>query len=309
MRAKTVTVFLVIVALALTAVGCGRQSSDEDTAPVARTQSTKRNIEISPSVPSSETGGPATRGSSVITFESDPATIRPNKIVLFDNAHKELFTPYGTGQTGYSEMQAILNKYGYNVRMNTGPITDLVLKDVDAVVIAGPMADFTVQEIDALARFAELGGDILITTHISDTVEALAQRFGIQLSNAVIAQSHDTIENRPKWFITRNIADSPINNNVTSFAVLASWALRPRGEHAMVIISSEKDSWADLEADDIYRVGEPVGAYGLAAISSYGRGRVAFFGDDAVFTNRALSLASNRTLCENILKWFEGSKK
>lgn len=309
MRAKTATVFLIVVALALTAIGCGRQSSGKDAAPVARTQRMQKNIKTLPSVPSPETEKHAAGGSSVITFESDPTTIQPNKVVLFDNAHKELFTPFGTGQTGYSEMQAILNKYSYKVRMNSEPITDMALKDVDAVVIAGQMAGFTTQEVDALVRFAKLGGDILITTHISDTVEALAQRFGIQLSNAVIAQSHDNIENRPKWFITRNIVDSPINKNVTSFAVLASWALRPIGEHAMVIISSEKDSWADFEADDIYTAAEPVGAYGLAAVSSHGRGRVAFFGDDAVFTNRALSLASNRTLCENILKWFEGSKK
>lgn len=235
--------------------------------------------------------------------------IDPNKKLIFDNAHKEVFTPLSKAQVGYSIVDDMFKRYGYATSISDKVLTPAVLAELDAVVIAGPMEFFSEQEVNDLVAFVNDGGDLLITLHLGDSVAALVERFGMQISSSVIAQAHDTFEGNPKWFITNNIAPGPLTEGVTSVAVQASWGLRAAADNAEMVVLSAPDSWADVVPDDVYDRKEPVAAYGLVGVATHGKGRVVVVADDAVLTNKTIEMAGNRRLLENILIWFEESKK
>jgi hypothetical protein len=235
--------------------------------------------------------------------------IDPNKKLVFDNAHKEIFTPLSKAQIGYSAVDDMFKRYGYATSMSEDALDSAMLAELDAVVIAGPMDSFSEQEVNDLVGFVSDGGDLLITLHLGESAAKLVERFGMQISSSVIAQAHDTFEDHPKWFITNNIAPGALTEGVTSVAVQASWGLLAVADNAKMVVSSAPDSWADVVPDDIYDRREPVAAYGLVGAATHGKGRVVVVADDAVLTNKTIEMASNRRLLENILIWFEESKK
>lgn len=231
----------------------------------------------------------------------------PNNVLLFDISNSEIFNPDDVKELGYAEARDIFKSRGYAVSINKTPISATLLKDVNTLVIAGPMAPFTEEQVDVLADYVSSGGNVLITLHIGDVCYLLAERFGIQISNSVVAQAHDIFEDSPKNLVATSVRSDVLTGGVSAVAVRKSWGLRAIPEkNARVVVSTASDAWADMNPDDQYEQGEPVGSFGIVGAATLGKGKVVIVGDDAAFTNKTIDMASNRQLCENIANWFAG---
>jgi hypothetical protein len=230
-----------------------------------------------------------------------------DKVILFDTAHGEIFDLNDNTQMGFTSMRDVFINKGYVVETNRSLFSDDILKGTKAVVLAGPMAQMTVEEAEALMRYLKDGGNLMVTVHVAYFISNLTDVLGLQLSKSVLCQSTSTFENQPKNFIANTVSEHPLMKNVKGVAVRATWAMQPMLGNpygAKVITSTAPGSWVDVTANDRYDIGEPRGSYGIIGVSTVGKGKVLVVGDDAVFTNFTIDMASNRIFCENIAEWF-----
>ncbi|MBI4733596.1 MAG: hypothetical protein HY779_02040 [Rubrobacteridae bacterium] len=245
--------------------------------------------------------------SSTTVFQQKKVRGKNDKVVLFDTAHGEIFNLNDRTEMGFTSMRDIFVIKGYAVESNRSLFNDNILKGVKAVVVAGPMSQMNQQEADSLMRYLENGGNLMVTVHVSYFISNLTDVLGLQLSKSVLCQQTDTFERQPKNFVLKSVEEHPVMQNVKGIAVRATWAMQPlpgNPYEAKTIAFSAPNSWVDMSANDRYDIGEPRGSYGIIGVSTVGKGKVLIIGDDAVFTNFTINMASNRILCENIADWF-----
>lgn len=249
-----------------------------------------------------------TTSTTIAALQAKPKPRDKNaKVLLFDTAHSEIFNLDDQAEMGCTSMRDLLTSKGYTIETNSSLFNENVLKGVNTVVIAGPMAQLNQQEAEALMNYLNNGGNLLITVHVSYFIADLSNALGLQLSKGVLGQQQESFEGKAKNFIARGVTEHPLTKNVKGVAVRATWALQPLPGNAFgakSIVASSSDSWVDITANDYYDIGEPRGSYGIIGVSTVGKGKVVVIGDDAVFTNFTINMASNRTLCENIADWF-----
>jgi len=226
--------------------------------------------------------------------------------VIFDLSHREIFSPLSTAEMGYSDFSKSLSKAGYTVEANKQPLTTDTLAAAKMLILAGPMTEFTDDELKSITDFVSRGGDLLIMTHVSETIIALAEKFDIQPSLAVISETENLIENSPQDFYATDLSDHPVTLNMKKLALFGTWGLRTRdGGSAKILARTSKKAWADLNKDMALSKDEPQEAYGIVAVAQIGEGQVVVCADDAPLINKFLELGDNRQFGENVISWFE----
>ncbi len=115
------------------------------------------------------------------------------KKVYFVQGHGEHDT-VGSDRSGYSEIAAALQRDNYSVdKLVLAQQTD-VPADASVVVIAGPRTDLFPQEADALRRYLQKGGKVLVMLDPPDKVDsapltnllALAHDWDISVNNDIV---------------------------------------------------------------------------------------------------------------------------
>ena len=265
--------------------------------------------------------------------------------VAIDEAHHEFHTLEGR----YAPFARLLRVDGYVVEANRAPFSRDSLTRIDIPVIANALAEentqgrwylptpsaFTDDEIDAVRGWVEDGGSLLlIADHMpfAGAAERLAAAFGLIFQNG-FALSPDPTAAGPLVFRRGDgsLADHPITDGrrpdqrVDSVATFTGQAFRAapgaRVQPLLVVqapvqLLLPEEAWVFSE----YRTPR-VSAAGLlqGAVVAVGRGRVAAFGEAAMFTAQRAGpqaapvgmnhpvAADNARLALNVLHWLSGS--
>ncbi|MBN1212486.1 MAG: hypothetical protein JXA92_07900 [candidate division Zixibacteria bacterium] len=254
-------------------------------------------------------------------------------VIMIDEAHHNFHTMSGR----YLPFARLCERDGYTVQPNTVPFSTGSLAECDILVISNALNErntedwslptpsaFTEDEIKTVKLFVENGGSLfLIADHMPFPGAAgkLAAVFGFELNNgfavdpnnrgpAVFRRSDSTF----RGHILRDVDSEKLLDSVASFT---GEAFRCKDCKPLLIFDScyvslmpeeaweFNDSTPQVDVKDWYQ----------GAISEYGQGRVAMFGEAAMFTaqkvegGNSIGLTSpvakdNLQFLRDILRWL-----
>jgi hypothetical protein len=251
--------------------------------------------------------------------------------VAIDEAHHNFHTSEGR----YKPFAELLRRDGYRVTGLRQPLSAESLKDVDVLVISNALNErnakdwsppnpsaFTPEEITALHRWVEKGGSLfLIVDHVPFPGAAmdLAKAFGVQFSNGFAQASHWK-DGAPETFepgtglkesvITRGRAG---DEKVTKVATFTGSAFKPPPGATPVLEFGPRSQSTERGQPER---NVPVEGWCQGAIMKVGKGRVAVFGEAAMFSAQvagpkkqpmgmnAPGAEQNHQLLLNVLHWL-----
>ncbi|MEM0466781.1 MAG: hypothetical protein QXX20_04205 [Candidatus Thermoplasmatota archaeon] len=199
--------------------------------------------------------------------------------------------------------------------LETGEVTDDILRDFDVFIVINLNTSFTPREHAAILRFVEQGGSLLIlgdhtnVSGIRDPLNHLIAPFGISY-RFDSALPLDTVH---QWFPTTYINYHPITIGITDFSdihihVGASLTITP-DVFPLIIGTYGFSDQGDQDNQDIsylgdyrYVPGEQIGDVVLAATTTHGSGKIVVFGDTSTFQNSALPMTY--PFVTNIFCWL-----
>jgi len=276
------------------------------------------------------------------TFEptvADPA-YQPGKgpAVYIDEAHHNFHTLDGR----YLPFANVLRKDGYRLFASKKPFTKETLENVHILVIANPLHErnvedwslptpsaFTKEEIDAVEEWVKKGGALfLIADHmpIPGAAMDLAARFGFVFHNGFALDKHTkqglatfTLEQGLRVNkITKGRNPSETVDHVVTFTGQA-FGIPDSAEPVLVfnsdyIVLLPEKAW--VFTDETKTI--PAEGLSQGAVMEYGRGRIAVFGEAAMFTSqtagakgqsfglRAPGADQNQQFLLNVIHWLDG---
>ena len=288
--------------------------------------------------------------SFVVNVERPEYSVGTGPVVLVDEAHNNFHTVEGR----YATFVRILRADGYVVRSSENPFQHDVLSQGQVLVIANALHEsnvvdwilptpsaFTKDEIDAVIDWVYGGGSLfLIADHMpfGGAAADLAARFGIEFTNTydvgadeVVADiTPEALRKDPAIFLRSNesllahiVTDgrSP-EERVASIATFTGQGFNAR-DSADVLLRFDKDrklifpteAWAFSEATP----SRPATGMAQGVVMRHGQGRVAVFGEAAMFTAQlqgaeqaSFGLNSDKAkdnvqLLLNVMHWLDGT--
>jgi hypothetical protein len=225
--------------------------------------------------------------------------------VAIDEAHHNFHTAEGR----YKPFAELLRRDGYHAEGHRQPFSAKSLTDVDVLVISnalhernaedwsapGPSA-FTKEEIAALHGWVEKGGSLfLIVDHPPFPAAAgeLARAFGVEFINGHATAGHWKEEGTDTFERGTGLKDSIITRGrsgeekVTKVATYAGSAFRPPKGAIPVMEFGPKSEARERKADEKGKVeirAVPIEGWCQGAVMRAGKGRVAVFGEAAMFS-------------------------
>ena len=249
-----------------------------------------------------------------------PRFVRSHPRVLFDEAHHNVHK----STTTYKAFVDLLRNDGLSVETNDRPFTSERLAPYKMLVIAGalgaPLADsaraqepaFTAAEIEAVRKWVERGGGLLLLTDhepVASASAALLRAFGTEPSGKVVVDADHAFEG----FYPSNIAATRENGLLAEHALTA-------GVRRVVVFGGQSLLFPP-RAVVIIRVGSSATGNGQAGAMHCGRGRVVITGDMGMlsaqlFTENGVTSPwgmnvpgiDNRHLVRNIAHWLAGGR-
>jgi hypothetical protein len=265
---------------------------------------------------------------------------RPGRgpVVMVDEAHFNFHTAEGR----YKPFAELLRRDGYVVQASSLKFSKASLRGGRILVVANPLAErnqnnwtlptppaFSSEEVEAVRDWVKGGGALLlIADHMPfpGAAENLALAFGVRFSNgyAIDAQaqgpmlfklSDGSLKEHP---ITRGRADGERVDSVATFTGSA-FQVEGGAQPLLVLgpsVSSVMTTVAGQITNETPRV--PVKGWYQGAVMRFGKGRVAVFGEAAMFSaqlagpNRgpmgmnAPVAARNPQFLLNVMHWLSG---
>jgi hypothetical protein len=248
--------------------------------------------------------------------------------VVIDGAHNNFHTVDGR----YAPFAQLLRNDGFRVSGSEAAFTDEGLANADILVIANALAAedveewrtpnpsaFTADEIAAVRRFVERGGSLLlIADHMpfGGAAQELGAAFGVAFDNGfAVDEDHE-----PDLFTRGNggLADDPLLANIRQVQTFTGSAFQAPQARPLLRLNARYEVLLPEVAwefsDETPRVS---GADRLqGALLEVGRGRVAVFGEAAMFTAqvsgpertpvglRAPGAEENKVFALTILHWL-----
>jgi len=257
-------------------------------------------------------------------------------VVLIDEAHNNFHTAVGT----YLPFAELLSQDGYVVERAKEKISVELLKSGTIYVIAdaqppfkaGAPPTFSEEEIQVLNDWVNEGGALfLVTDHMPDpgAIKDLAFSFGIEVSNGYVMQGPPPGTPGPTLFQKKDgsLADHFMikgrgpEEQVSRVATFAGSAFRCKeGFQPLLILGEGFRSWMPKEYNK-FPPGTPsidVSGWYQGGVMPYGKGRIAFFAEAAMFTAQAFDNGrikagmnhplgrDNARLLLNVLHWLSG---
>lgn len=259
-------------------------------------------------------------------------------VVLVDEAHHNFHTAEGR----YQAFATVLRADGYVVRPSTRRFDADALDGADVLVISNPLhtrnveawqlptpSAFTPEEIEHVRAWVERGGALLlIADHMPfpGAAEAMGAAFGFQFNNGFAL---DTLQVPATMFHRADglLRDHPITNGrtaaerVDSVRSFTGQAFRAGSEAQPLLVMGP--TMVSLMPETAWDFDEttrrvPVAGWLQGAVLRFGEGRVAVFGEAAMFTaqyvpqdNAWFGMKSpgaeqNQQFLLNVLHWLSG---
>lgn len=222
-------------------------------------------------------------------------------MICIDSAHNNFHTLEG----GYAPFARVMRADGYRVSDLTAPIESIeVLNGCNIYMIVNPLhasnlgnwqlptpSAFSDDEIDVINTWVENGGSLfLIADHMpfGGAAKELAASFGFKISNGFAFL--DKPENQPDIFNRENgrLPESPIlQDEITTVTSFTGSAFTYPEKAIPVLVFNEADYSLEPEIawqfdDDTKRI--DLTGYAQGALLEVGMGKVAMFGEAAMFT-------------------------
>lgn len=249
-------------------------------------------------------------------------------VVCFDSAHNNFHTLNG----GFAPTAYILRKDGYQTVDFPEPVdVEKELKACEIYFTVNPLHEsnignwqlpnppvYSEKEVDAIREWVEGGGRLfLIADHMPfpGAVSNLAKVFGFEFSNGFAQLNKE--ENTPDIFSFENdrLKSTAVTNKITSVTSFTGSAFKYPSNATPVMVFQEGDR--SLEPEIAWQFSDTtktidLEAYAQGAIMEYGEGRLAVFGEAAMFTAQKISNAqgefkfglNNQNLAPNNLQFL-----
>ncbi|MEO8650410.1 MAG: DUF4350 domain-containing protein [Acidobacteriota bacterium] len=258
--------------------------------------------------------------------------------VIIDEAHFNFHTADGR----YQPFAQFLRRDGYVVMGSKLPFTPPLLRSADILVIANALAErnqtnwtlptppaFTALEAAAVRQWVQQGGSLLlIVDHMPfpGAAENIASEFGIKFSNgfAVDQKVPGPMIFRSSDGGLRNhkiVAGKRAGEKVDSVATFTGSAFQITGEaEPILVLSKGVESYLTSTAGQIDKDTPhlPVDGWYQGAAIRFGKGRVAVFGEAAMFSAQlagpnkipmgmnAPNASQNPQFLLNVMHWLSG---
>lgn len=289
-------------------------------------------------------GAGLVRAQQVPDFEYDPKIEHPayangqGPLVLVDEAHHNFHTIAGR----YNAFAKVLQRDGYVVKPNTQPFTRATLQGVAMLVIANALHEknvtewvkpnpsaFTEAEIRVLNEWVKEGGSLfLIADHmpIAGANADLAKSFGFTFYNGFATDTTTGLFPGAKKELdvfrkeTGTLATHPITQHITAVATFTGQAFQIPPKAISLLTFDEK--YQVLLPDTAWKFHQrtarlPVKGLSQGAVSDYGNGRLAVFGEAALFSSqlkgkeklpfglKSPDAAQNLPFLLNLIHWLD----
>jgi hypothetical protein len=258
-------------------------------------------------------------------------------VILIDEGHNNFHTASGR----YLPFARLLRMDGYFVMGYTGQFKLSLLKDVRILVIANALnkinienwwlptpSAFTPDEIDVVKRWVESGGSLfLIADHMpmGGAAADLASEFGFKFTNGFAT---DTTNQGPAYFFRRDntllsnsITDGRnIAESVSKVVTFTGQAFRTPAEAKQILRFDSRYLLLESDTAWVFNSGTrytPINGWSQGAYMRYGKGRLVFFGEAAMFTAQLAGPSKTRVgmnsdyaeenykLLLNIIHWLD----
>ncbi|MBD3414659.1 MAG: prolyl oligopeptidase family serine peptidase [Candidatus Aminicenantes bacterium] len=257
-------------------------------------------------------------------------------VVLIDEAHNNFHTAVST----YWPFAKLLEQDGYVVKRGKSKIDEGYLSSDVIYVIAdaqppaqkGDPPAFSYEEIRILNQWVQKGGCLfVITDHMPDpeAVKDLALSFGIEVNNGYVlsglppGRREPIVFERDKGTLADHILSTGRNSDekVRQVATFTGSAFRvPDGFDPILVFEKGYLSWMPKEYYQFHPDTPHIDVSGWyqGGVKSYGKGRLAFFAEAAMFTAQVFDNGNvkagmnhpngrdNARLLLNIFHWFSG---
>lgn len=222
-------------------------------------------------------------------------------LLCIDSAHNNFHTLEG----GFAPFARVMKEDGYNL-INVDSSLDVVeqLKACDVFIIVNPLhksnvrnwvlpnpSAFSELEIANLNKWVEEGGSLfLIADHMPFAGAAydLGNSFGFRFRNGFATLAKDV--NQPDMFTLENgrLLESPISGRKITTVTTFTGSAFTYPEKAIPILVFKRGDYS-LEPEVAWQFNEDtktvaLGNYTQGAIMEYGAGKIAVFGEAAMFT-------------------------
>lgn len=222
--------------------------------------------------------------------------------ICIDAAHNN----FHTSETGFAPFSKVLRLDGFVIRSVTETLQmDLEpLKDCQVFVVANPLHEsninnwrlpnpsaYSEKEISHLNDWIRTGGSLfLIADHMpfAGAAEKLARSFGFEFNNGFASLEKE--ENEPDLFNQSNgrlVIESLPDKNISSITTFTGSAFKYPSEANPILLFKEGDF--SLEPEIAWQFNDStktisLEGYSQGAIMDYGEGKLAIFGEAAMFT-------------------------
>jgi hypothetical protein len=232
--------------------------------------------------------------------------------VLFDEAHNEMNTISEARARQIDSTYPEFYYFGslaeevstdFNLTRGVTSFDQSYLEGFDVVILSTPRSAFQQQELDALKRYVENGGGLLVLQNAGPSATTgsnqVAQLFGISFRPGVlVSRSGDW--DAESFEVDEVDSRHPIMLSCDGLQMNWGCSIAESAE-CDVLLASRADTWQDTNGNLIADAGEPAGPLAVAVAFEAGTGRVVLVGDNA-FHNNLWSL--NRTFLLSALRWL-----
>jgi ABC-type uncharacterized transport system involved in gliding motility auxiliary subunit len=264
------------------------------------------------------------------------------KVIYFLEGHGEEALDE-TGDDGYSDVKAELEKLGYEVKKQTLALANTFPKDCALLVVAGPQKDLLPEELDTIKKYIQSGGRVLFMID-PETVTGLTPfltQYGFKLDNDVVVDTVSRLLGGDYFMpVVSEYEDHPITRKfgyATFFPFARSVEIsetHPEGETLTALAKTSPNSWAERELQEkqvkFNKDKDRQGPINLAAVATLkiqpeippapeGRpgekaaeapkpmekeARLGVVGDSDFVKNRYYGLSGNGNFFLNIVNWL-----
>jgi hypothetical protein len=207
-------------------------------------------------------------------------------VVLIDEAHANFHTASGR----YLPFAELLRRDGFTVRPSTQRFTAETLRAAHALVIAnaqvpaGSPTAFTADEVEVVRRWVEEGGSLLLIADHPPFAAGgleLGKIFGLRFRNAGAVNPAERSGRLVFRRLDGTLKDHAVTKGIDEVATFTgcSFELESTG-YPLLLFSSDVFSFAQSNE----REPMPLKGHLQGAVLSFGKGRVAAFGEAAMFT-------------------------
>lgn len=289
------------------------------------------------------TGGPTSSSTPTSTSASfsGGATTPPNsnklsKRVRFDAYHTNTWLetlPHPELNQyhllhGLARAASCIDRIDCSVETQIQPWDDKSLQGVDAIVLDLASADrppFLVSEIQALTRYVENGGGLLVVVDHTNcyfhnhVLGPLFEQIGVKLSASTACdRKPQTLSDGNGWIAINSFSAHPVVESLECVAFQSGGCV----DEQYGIARTSNKGWGDWARVPMYGNGSSLGFYGdfaqqpaepagqqsVIAAKSLGDGRIVIIGDQNAIGGMFLNYADNRRLWLQSLRWLTKHK-